>query len=68
MTNPRILVLNEKPVNFTLFGVKWIPSSARLVVFGSHPRGTGVWQIYSLSNGQLTLITEVFNFVFYIII
>ena len=55
-------------MNFTLFGVKWIPSSARLVVFGSHPRGTGVWQIYSLSNGQLTLITEVFNFVFYIII
>ncbi|KAK4005161.1 dynein axonemal assembly factor 10 [Daphnia magna] len=59
MTNSRILVLNEKPVNFTLFCVRWIPSSARLVVLGSHPRGTGVWQIYNLCKGVPELITEV---------
>nr|CAH0109253.1 unnamed protein product [Daphnia galeata] len=59
MTNSRILILNEKSVNFTLFCVKWIPCSARLAVLGSHPKGTGVWQIYSLSKGQLELLTEV---------
>ena len=59
MTKPRILVVNEKSVNFTLFCVKWIPCSARLVVLGSHPRGTGVWQIYALSNGELQLMSEV---------
>ena len=49
----------EKSVDFTLFDVKWIPSSCRLVVLGSHPRGSGVWQIYEMSRGQLQLIHQV---------
>lgn len=59
MTKPRILVVTEKLVNFTLFSVKWVPSSSRLVVLGSHPRGTGVWQVYNMSKGELVLLNEV---------
>lgn len=59
MSNPRILVLTAKSVNFTLFGVRWIPSSSRLVAFGSHPKGTGAWQVYNMSKGELTLLDEV---------
>lgn len=59
MTKPQILVLNEKQVDFTLFAVKWVPCSSRLVALGSHPRGTGVLQIYGLTKGKLELVKEV---------
>ena len=34
----------------TLFDVKWIPSSARFVVLGSHVKGHGLIQIHSLTS------------------
>ena len=36
-----------------------MPSSAKIVVLGSHPRDTGALQVYELSKGQLNLILEV---------
>jgi hypothetical protein len=61
MADPRILILAKESVNFTLFNVKWIPCSSRLVVLGSHPRGTGIWQVYNMSKGKLELLDEVFK-------
>jgi len=59
MSGHNILVHIEKPVSYTLFDVQWIPSSARLIAMGSHARGTGVWQVYEMSKGELHLIEEV---------
>ena len=59
MTRSQILAHIEKPVNYTLFDVQWIPSSARLIAMGSHPRGTGIWQVYQMSKGELKLLEEV---------
>jgi len=59
MTRSQILAHIEKPVNYTLFDVQWIPSSARLIAMGSHPRGTGIWQVYQMSKGELKLLEEI---------
>lgn len=56
---PQIISHAEKNLNYTVFGVKWMPCSAKVVVLGSHPRDTGALQLYELSKGQLNLILEV---------
>lgn len=40
---PQILEHVGKSLTFTPFDVKWIPSSARLVLFGQSPRAKGVF-------------------------
>ena len=46
--------------NITLFDCKWIPSSPRFVVLGSHVKGHGVIQIHSLTkDAQLNLNAQV---------
>ena len=49
----------EKPVSFTLFDARWIPLSKRLVVVGSHAKGTGIWQVYELKGDRLELLHQV---------
>ena len=63
----QIITHVEKSVNYTLFGVKWIPSSAKVVVLGSHPKDTGALQVYELTKGELKLVLEVsFNWKHYL--
>jgi len=46
--------------NITLFDCKWVPSSARIVVLGSHVKGHGTIQIYSLTkDAKLDLNSQV---------
>lgn len=60
MTTPVTIIEHSvKSVNYTVFGARWIPSSARIVAFGSHARGTAALQVYQLSHGKMELITEV---------
>jgi len=59
LEKPQIIIHSEKSLNYTVFGVRWMPSSAKIVVLGSHPRDTGALQVYELSKGQLNLILEV---------
>lgn len=59
LSKPQIICHIEKSVNYSLFDAKWIPSSAKFVVLGSRPRGSGVIQIYEISNGELKLIKDV---------
>eukprot|EP00118_Oscarella_pearsei_P005405 m.24874 g.24874 ORF g.24874 m.24874 type:complete len:359 (+) comp28690_c0_seq3:30-1106(+) len=56
---PQIVTHVHKSLAFTLFDVKWIPCSARFVVLGSHPRGTGALQVYEMSQGDAKLLKEV---------
>ncbi|XP_071963402.1 dynein axonemal assembly factor 10-like [Antedon mediterranea] len=59
MEKPQIIVHLQKSLNYTLFDTKWIPRSAKMVVLGNHPRGTGVMQIFELSHGQVNLIHDI---------
>lgn len=59
LSKPQIICHIEKSVNFSLFDAKWIPCSAKFVVMGSRPRGTGILQIYEISNGELNLVKDI---------
>lgn len=38
--------------------VKWVPCSARFALVGSHSRGTGALQVYSLNHGKLDIMVD----------
>ena len=59
MDKPQIITHIEKSLNYTVFDVKWLPSSAKVVVLGSHPRDTGALQVHEVSKGELKLVKEV---------
>lgn len=59
LDKPQIIAHIEKSVNYTLFDVKWLPCSAKLVVLGSHPKDTGALQLYEVSKGELKQVLEV---------
>ncbi len=49
----------SKSVNFTPFDTRWVPCSAKFVLLGIHPRGTGALKIYEMDQGDLKLVAEV---------
>lgn len=59
MDKPQIIAHVQKSLNFTLFEAKWMPVSAKFVVLGSHPRGTGALQVYEVSGGDVKLLKDV---------
>ena len=59
LEKPRIIVHLEKSLNYTVYDVKWIPCSTKMVVLGSHPRGTGALQVLDFCKGELKSILEV---------
>nr|XP_034177020.1 WD repeat-containing protein 92 [Osmia lignaria] len=59
LEKPQIICHIEKSVNYSLFDTKWIPCSAKFVVMGSRPRGSGIIQIYELSSGELKIIKDI---------
>lgn len=56
--NPQIIEHLSQSVNFTPFETRWVPSSARFIVAGCYPKGTGTVKIYGLDAGKTTLISE----------
>jgi hypothetical protein len=59
LEKPQIIVHVQKGLNYTAYDAKWIPCSARFVVLGSHPKGTGAMQIYEVSRGSANLVKDV---------
>jgi len=59
LSKPQIICHIEKSVDYSLFDAKWIPCSAKFVVMGSRPRGTGIIQIYEVSSGELKLVKNI---------
>lgn len=45
-------------MGFTPFDTVWIPASARFILFGQSPRAKGVFNIYTLDQGKLVLLSE----------
>ena len=59
LDKPQIITHVEKSLNFTVFDVKWLPSSAKVVVLGSYPKDTGALQVYELSKSELKPVLQV---------
>ena len=59
LAKPQIVSHIEKSLDYSLFDVKWLPCSAKFVVMGSRPRGTGLIQIYEVSSGALNLVKSI---------
>lgn len=55
---PQIISHIEKDLNFSINDVKWIPSSAKFVVMGGKPNGTGIIEIYNFGINEIEKITE----------
>ena len=52
IAKPQIITLAEKPINYTVYDGKWIPKSKRFVSIGSHAKGTGALEIYTLNPSE----------------
>jgi len=59
MDNPQIITHIQKSVDFTLFDVRWIPSSAKFALLGTLPRGTGSISIYELDKTEVKLVKQI---------
>ena len=49
----------EKSVSYTLHDCKWIPGTAKFVVIGARPRGSGVIEVYQVVTNDLKLLKTV---------
>ncbi|XP_055532183.1 dynein axonemal assembly factor 10 [Wyeomyia smithii] len=58
MDSVQMIAHIEKSLDYSLFDVKWIPCSAKFVVLGSKPKGTGIIQVYQLNSGELDKLHE----------
>jgi uncharacterized protein with WD repeat len=47
MAPPKVVELLSTSVSFTVHDVKWVPHSARFVVLGAQPKGTGTLEVRS---------------------
>lgn len=55
---PQIIEHISQSLPLTPFDVKWIPLSARFVLFGQSPKAKGVFQVYQLNEGKLEKIAD----------
>eukprot|EP01059_Diplonema_ambulator_P000777 TRINITY_DN10626_c0_g1_i1.p1 TRINITY_DN10626_c0_g1~~TRINITY_DN10626_c0_g1_i1.p1 ORF type:complete len:359 (+),score=61.17 TRINITY_DN10626_c0_g1_i1:186-1262(+) len=49
----------RKPVTQTIFDVKWVPFSAKVVACGNYAKNTGCMLVYQLNGGELEKVAEV---------
>ncbi|XP_046971756.1 dynein axonemal assembly factor 10 [Vanessa atalanta] len=56
---PQIITHIEHNLNHCLFDCKWIPCSAKFVVIGSLPKGSGTLEIFEINSGELRKIKEI---------
>jgi WD40 repeat protein len=48
----------KKPLLFTVFDVKWVPTSATICTVGHYPNNQGAITLFSLEDGELRATTE----------
>lgn len=56
---PQIITHIENNLNHSLFDCKWIPCSAKFVVIGCLPKGTGTLEVFEISAGETRKIKEI---------
>lgn len=55
---PNILQLYTATCGYTVYGLSWIPQSARVLSVGMSSRGTGVVSVWGFSNNKLTELSR----------
>ncbi|ODM94969.1 WD repeat-containing protein 92 [Orchesella cincta] len=59
MDKPQIICHVEKSLNYTLFDCKWIPKTAKFIVVGSQPRGTGTIELFEICSTDVRSISKI---------
>ena len=59
ISKPVMICHVEKPLNYTLYDCKWIPKTAKFIVVGTEPRGTGVIEVFEVGARDVTSIMKV---------
>ncbi|XP_075223991.1 dynein axonemal assembly factor 10 [Lycorma delicatula] len=58
LEKPQIICHVEQALNYNVYETRWIPCSAKFIVLGAEPRGTGVIQIYEISSGKVDIVKQ----------
>ncbi|SPQ98701.1 unnamed protein product (mitochondrion) [Plasmodiophora brassicae] len=56
---PQVIEHASVSLGLTPYDARWVPFSARLVMMGMMPRGTGVLRVYQFNRGDLQTTSEV---------
>lgn len=59
LNTPQIITHIENNLNHSLFDCKWIPCSAKFIVLGSLPKGSGTIEIFEINAGEIKKIKEI---------
>ncbi|KAI9144023.1 WD repeat-containing protein 92-like protein [Paraphysoderma sedebokerense] len=58
LSKPQIITHITKSLAYTPYDAKWIPSSAKFVVLGQYPKGSGTIQIFELDASGINVVAE----------
>lgn len=56
---PQIITHIEHNLNHCIFDCKWVPCSAKFIVIGSLPKGSGTLEIFEITSGELKKVKEI---------
>ena len=56
---PQIIEHVSQSLSFTPADVRWVPTSPRFVVVGTHPKGTGALSVWEMTPSGLASVAEV---------
>lgn len=56
--SPQIIDHLRESLNFTPFEVRWVPASAKFVLMGTNPKGTGALIVKEISGTELKTVTQ----------
>ena len=59
LSRQQIIEHTKRSLMFTIYDVKWIPSSASFVAVGQYPNNQGAINVFQLEKGELKTIQEV---------
>ncbi|CAH2983172.1 unnamed protein product [Chilo suppressalis] len=59
LDTPQIITHIENNINHSIFDCKWIPCSAKFVVIGGLPKGSGTIEIFEITSGEARKIKDI---------
>lgn len=59
MDKVQLLSHIEKPLNYSIFDVKWVPISAKFITIGTKTNGKGIIEIYELDSPNVKLVKDI---------
>lgn len=59
MNKTQIIEHVTQPVEYSVFDVKWVPSTAKFLAIGSNSNGTGVLQVFQMNENEIESVVMV---------